>query len=680
MMIARIKSAWVQKLLACALCVTSTGLPLWPQQMTAIAPEKPQAPVLWRPYVAEYIPPVQLSNSPRLRDLVRAGRLYLTVQDAIALALENNIDIESARYNPLILASQVRRYEAGGALAGVPSARSQVGSVQSGQGVAGSQAAAGVNISGGNQAGTNSNTTITQIGNVTPVLDPIFQDVQTYSHVSTPQPNSIQTRVSNWIHNTRNYSTSIQQGLISGGQISLTYNDSYLNENIPTDVLNPTSGVRAQLSVQHNFLAGFGVALNSRNITIQKANLRLSDVTFKAEVITVVANVLDLYYGLVADYQDLKAKQTALQVAQQFYENNQKQVQLGAMAPLDVTSAEAQVASSQQDLVVSQTTLAQQQIQLKNVLSRTGLADPLLTNVEIIPLDRIEVPTEDHLPPTKELMATALANRTDIATQKVNLSNTEISNLNTENAVLPQLAGFANLTTQGLSGVPRLAPIFPRTGRGNTGASSGASGSGTGRSGPIPPGFVACSTSPIGLCEVSDPYFSGGIGTALGQMLRRDFPSQRAGAFFDARVRNRSAQADNNIDQLSLRQIELENQRSVNQIAVDVSNQVIGLQQARVRYQAAVKNRILSQELLAAEQKKFALGVSTTFNVVQQQRDLATAQSNEVASLVAYSNAHVALNQTLGTTLEQNGISVKEALKGHIARPSTLPAQLPDKP
>ena len=663
----RITITSIQRSLACVLCLTSAGLPLWPQQ-ALIAPQKPQQPVLWRPYVAEYTPPVRLANSPRLRDLVRAGKLYLTAQDAIALALENNIDIESARYNPLILASQVRRLEAGGALAGVPTARSQVGSVQSGQGVAGSQSAAGVSTGGTGQSTGTANTTVTQIGPQTPVLDPIFQDVQTYTHQTVPQANATQSQVSSLIEDTRNYSVSVQQGLVSGGQVSLSYNDSYLKENTPIELVNPSNGVRAQLSVSHNFLQGFGVALNSRNITVAKANLKLSDTTFKAEVISIVANVLNLYYGLVADYQDLKAKQTALAVAQQFYENNQKQVQLGAMAPLDVTTAEAQVASSQQDLIVSQTTLAQQQIQLKNVLSRTGLADPLLVNVEIIPLDRIEVPAEDNLPPAKELIATALANRTDIATQKVNLANQEISNLGTANAVLPQLAGFASATTQGLSGVP--SPVQLPSGLLQ----------GTGSTGSIPPGLVPCPGAPNTLCEYPPSLFVGGVGTALGQVFRRNFPSERAGVFFNTTIRNRSAQADSNIDQLSLRQVELENLRSVNQIAVDVSNQVVGLQQARVRYQAAVRNRILSQQLLDAEQKKFALGVSTTYNVVTQQRDLATAQSNEVASLVAYSNARVALDQTLGTTLEQNGISVKEALNGRLPRQSVLPATLPDKP
>src|SRR5436305_1201393 len=189
MKLVRRRSMNFRKLVASALCFTSAGLPCWSQQ-AGIAPERPSVNIFVRPYQAELIPPIRTSNSARLRDLVRAGKLYLTAQDAIALALENNIDIESARYNPLIQASQVRRAEAGGALAGVPSARSQAGTVQSGQGVLGSQAAAGVSSGNGGQSTGTANATITQIGPVTPVLDPVFQDVQTYSHSSNLFANS----------------------------------------------------------------------------------------------------------------------------------------------------------------------------------------------------------------------------------------------------------------------------------------------------------------------------------------------------------------------------------------------------------------------------------------------------------------------------------------------------------
>lgn len=659
-----------RRALACVLSLTSAALPIW-SQGSQIAPQRPDAPFLLRTYEAEYIPEIRLGNSSRLRDLVRGGKLYLTAQDAIALALENNVDIESARYSPLIQASQLRRAQAGGALAGIPSARAQAGFVQAGQGVSGTQAAAGVSNGGSNNNNTSANTTVTQIGPVTPTLDPVFQDSQSYTHKSEPQPNSRQSQVLNLVSNTRNYTTSIQQGFLTGGQATLTYHDTYLKENSPIELLNPSTDVTTQLSVQQNFLQGFGTAVNARTITVAKANLKLADTVFKAEVITIVAGVLSQYYGLVADYADVKAKRLAVDVAQRFVEDNRKQVQIGTMAPLDVTTAESQLATSQQDLVVSQTGLSQQEVGLKNVLSRTGLADPLLANVEVIPLDPIVVPEKEEIGSVQKLVATALANRTDVATQTVNFTNSQTSALATQNGVLPQLAGFASATVQGLSGKPQAVPLL--------GGSAQQFGSNLSEV----PGIIPCPSGvgkPGQFCQVPDKYFVGGIGTALGQMVRRDFPSQRAGVFFNATLRNRSAQADNNIDQLSLRQTELANTRSNNQIAVTVSNAVIGIQQARVRYQAAVKSRVLSEQLLAAEQKKFALGASTSFTVVQQERDLTIAQSTETAALVAYSNARITLDQTVGLTLEQNHITVGEVLNGHLSRTSTLPATLPANP
>lgn len=665
-------TAALQRAMAIAVSLMC-AVPVASAQQQAIAPEKPGGTVLLRPYKAVTVPPIRLSNSPRMQDLVRAGKLYLSAQDAIALALENDIDVELDRYTPVIDVWNLERAEAGGALPGVPSASSQAGSVASGQGVNGSQASAGVSTGGSSNQTTNNavGATITQIGPVTPNLDPIFQSTNTWSHKTTPLPNEVVSGIAGLIDNTRNYTTTISEGFLTGGQAQITYRDSYLNENAPTDLLNPTNATTVQLLVQHNFLQGFGVAVNSRNITIAKANLKLDDLNFKGEVIGIVADVLNLYYGLVADYEDLKAKQNALTVAEQFYENNKKQVELGTMAPLDVTTAEAQVASSQQDLVVSQTTLEQQEVQLKNVLSRNGLADPLIAEAQIIPLDRIIVPEKDDTPPLNDLIKTALANRTDIAAEKITFSNSQISALGTTNSLLPQLAGVASATDQGLSGTGKAVLVRGGTAQTKTGNS------------PIPPGFEACppSVGPAGsLCEIPDSYFVGGIGNALGQVVRRDFPTERAYTYLAPTLRNRQAQADFAIDQLGLRQTELENQRSLNQIALDVSNGVTGLQQARVRYLAAVKNRVLEEQLLDAEQKKFALGVSTTFLVVQQQRDLATAQATEVASLVAYSNARVALDQALGTTLESNHVTVQEALNGRVSRPSVLPATLPAQP
>ena len=654
----------LQQFTATALCALLAGPLSWAQNQR-LEPVRPSTPVL-RTYQAVTVPPVKLTNSPRLRDLIRAGKLYLTAQDAIALALENNLDLESYRYNPLTAVWSEKRAEAGGALPGVPSGSSQVNTVVSGAGVAGTQAAAGVNNGTGGGTGAATNTTITQVGPVAPTLDPVFQSSGVFSHLSNPQSNLSQTETENWIRSQRTFIETYNQGLITGGTVSLSFTDQYVKENVPSDLLNPINAVRMQLQVRHNFLNGFGRAMNARNITIGKANIHISDLTFKTQVIGVVANVLNLYYGLVADLQDVKAKQSALDVAQRFYEDNKKQVQIGTMAPLDVTTAEAQAATAQQDLVISQTTLQQQQVSLKNVLSRNGLGDPLLRDVEIVPLDRIDVPEKDDTPPMKQLIATAMANRVDLEVDRLNLVNSETSSLGTKSGILPTLNGIVNVSTQGLSGTAQLVPVSRNR------ISQAYNPDGT-----LRPGYLQCPVSPIGACQVPPQFFVGGLGTAVSQAFRRNFPTQSAGGFIAGNMRNRQAQADYGIDQLSLRQTELQDARSVNQVAVNVSNQSVALQQARARYQAAVHNRVLQQQLLDAEQKRFALGASTSFLVVQQQRDLATAQSTEVAALVAYSNARIALDQTLGTTLQANNVTIEEAQSGEVHRQSVLPPTLP---
>jgi outer membrane protein len=669
----------IDRFVALVLC-TTCGAPLGWSQEPSIATEKPRGSVLVRPYKPAAVPPIRVRNSDRLHSLIRGGKLYLTAQDAIALALENNIDLEIARYNPLLDQWNLQRYQAGGALPGVPSAQSLSSSVASGQGVAGSENAAGVSVSGTNQSsGGNVGVTISQIGPVTPTLDPVFQYSAAFSHRSNLQPDEVISGLYNVIDKGRNYSATLTQGLITGGQVSATYTESYLNENAPSDTPNPAYAPILSVNFQHNFLRGFGTAVNSRFINAAKNTLKADDLTFRGEVIGVVANVLTLYYGLAADYQDVKAREAALGVAQQFFENNKKEVKLGAMAPLDVTTAESQVASSQQDLVVAQTNLDQQQVQIKNVISRNGPADPVIQNVEIVPLDKIVVPEQDDLPPLKNLVAAALNNRTDLAVQRLNLTNEEISNLGTKNGLLPQLAALLNARAQGLAGpfkfgfIPNAIPISSTTG------TTTPPGGSTGTTSPPVPGFANCpaGTPKTTLCIAPLGNYVGGIDNALSQLFRRDFPSQQAGGFLNAYIHNRLAQADYGIDQLSFRQAQLQLQQAINELGVDVSNGVVGLQQARVRYLAAVKSRVLEQQLLEAEQKKFSLGASTTFLVVQQQRDLATAESAEIAALVAYSNARVALQQTLGTTLDENHVSLQEAIGGRIAKPSTLPANLP---
>jgi outer membrane protein len=605
----------------CTLCSISI---LWAQQ-PSIEPIRPTSNLLVRPYQTPVIPPIRLANSGLLGRLMRAGNLYLTVQDAIALALDNNIDLEVARYNPLISAWQLERARAGGALPGVPSSASLAASVANGQGVAGSQAAAGVTVAGtGASASAGGNATVTQVGPVAQTLDPSIQESTVFTHKTTPEPDTVQSAIQVLVSNTRVYNASIQEGFLTGGSITASYSEHYLNENSPTDVLNPSEAPSLSISFQHNLLQGFGVAVNSRNIEVSKVNLKTSELNFKTQVIGTVVSVLQLYYGLVADYEDIRAKESAVEAAERLYEDSKKQEQVGSMARLDVATAEAQVASAQGDLVVSRTNLVQQEFQLKNLLSRTGVADPMLAAAHVIPLDRIVVPDQDEFPPLNEMIQQALITRSDLAAEKAGITTAEISARGTRNGVLPSLQVFGGESHAGLAGTPKVVTAQ---------------------------GFV----------ETADPYFVGGMSQALGQIFRRDFPTERIGAFLSAPIGNRQAQADYGIDQLQLRQTQLTTQKDMNQAGVDVSNYLVALRQARVRYKAAQKNRVLQEQLLDAEQKKLPQGSTTQYNIIRQQQDLTAAQSGEIASLVAYSNARIALDQAMGTTLEANGVSIEAA-------------------
>ncbi|MBV8846578.1 MAG: TolC family protein [Bryobacterales bacterium] len=591
------------------------------------------APFIIRPYLATDVPPVRLADSPRLAALMRGGALYLTVQDAIALALENNIDIEVARYNPIISAWNLKRSEAGGALPGVPSGASQAGTVASGQGIAGSQAAAGLTGGGGVGNGTNtSNATISQVGPVTQNLDPSLQQASTFSHVTSPQANPTQTLSPVLISKTRVYNVSWQQGFLTGGGYTLSYTDHYLNESAIGDLLNPSSAPSLSVSFQHNLLQGLGIAVNARTINVNKIALNTSDLNFQTQVISAVVNVLNSYYAVVSEEEDLKAKQTAVEAAQQFSAETKRREELGAVSGLDVTTAESQLAATQRDLVLSQSDLGQDEVQLKNLLSRRGVLEPSLASARLVLLDRIVIPGTDDLPPLEDMVREALMNRPDIASDRANIESSQVSAIGTINGVRPSMQAIGGLSNAGLAGTAQKTPFGE-----------------------------------------PDPFVVGGIGTALGQIFRRNYPTERIGAFAQVRIFNRQALADQGIDQLQLRQTELTTQKTLNQVQVDVSNYVVALRQARARYESAVQNRILDQQLYEAEQRKFVLGASTPYNVVQQQRDMIAAQAAEVSALATYQAAKIALDETLGRTLEVNHVTIGEAKSGVVDRASVLP-------
>ncbi len=590
---------------------------------------------LTHPYEASSVPPIRLTNSARLNDLIRAGNLYLTAQDVVALAIENNIDVEVQRYGPLLAQQVLRRAEGGGALRSVGLGVAAGPESVSLQGVS-VNGSGGVALSGGNGVSSGGGI-VTQLGPSIPSLDPSLFAFLNFQHATSPQSNTFLTGTTALIQNMRSVTAQYQQNFDFGLSAQVSYASNHFHLNSQIFSLNPYESGDVDLQVTQNLLQGFGRAVNGRNIRVQRNNVKVSDLQFKQQVITTVSAALNLYWDLVSFNEDVRARQQEVRTAQQLLDDNKRQVQIGALAEIEITRAQAQLYSSQQDLVVSQTNLQQQETVLKNALCRDGISAAGLENVHVVPLDKIEIPPSDNIRPVPELVSQALANRTEIATARINIESNQMNLVGIKNSLKPTLQAFAELTNNGLSG--QLTPF-----------------------GATQPGF---------------DYLAGGYGNVLEQIARRNFPNYSAGISLNIPLRNRAAQSDYATSLLELRQNQLNLRKNMNQVTVDVQNAVIGLQQARVRYDSAAKARELQEQTLAADQRRNALGAATVFQVVQDQRDLATSQSTEVQAMANYTHAEIAFDQALGTTLEVNHISLDEAMRGRIAHDSELPTNLP---
>jgi len=604
----------------------------------AALPGYGQEPLVQRPnmigpvrsYMAPVIPPVRLTNSNRLYSLIRAGNLYLTLEDALALAIENNLNLEIDRYGPLLQQSSLERMKAGGPLRGVPRGTSVISSVDSGLGVAGSIAAAGLSSGGGGGGGGGGgNNTIQQIGQVVPNFDANFQGAESFGHLTYPFSSTIFARTEALIESQRVYSNTVQQGLLSGGIVQYTNYEQYLNENAPSDKLEPQMGSYMSLLYQQPLLQGFGFRLNDRQIRIAQVNSTASREVFRALLQALVVSVTNLYWDYATSRDELKLRQRVLEITQKFREDTQYEISVGALAGVELPRAEAEVASRRQDVAIAQATMRQRATQLKEALSHTE--DPALEAAEIIPLDHIDVPeTEEELPPLRQLLAGAMERRPDVAIAKFKDQTDEMNLAGTTNPLLPSLYATFRTYDRGVAGTPQ--------------ASGGQ----------------------------ANPAFVGNYGTGLSQIFRRAFPSESVNMYFSIPFGNRSAQADYGIDQLQYRQGQLSSQRDQNQILVDISSAVSALRQARSRYSAARESRMLEEQLLAAEQKK-SYGTATFNYIMVDQRALIAAQISELNSVTGYARARVSLDQVLGESLEKNHITLEEGLSGRVGRESRPP-------
>jgi outer membrane protein len=586
-----------------------------------------------RPYEARTVPPVNVSNSGRLDSLVRAGTLYLSLADAIALALENNLDIELERYEFSLAEADLLRAKSGAAIQGVPTgvqpgvpsgAGAILGNASSGLAAVSSPSPLGAGLS----------------------YDPTFTGTLNFGHTTNPQSSSFVTGTSSLITTNKTANFGISQTFATGGTASLAYNNVFQDQNAFRNTINPSTISALDLQITQPLLQGFGLALNNRTIRIAKNNLRAADYVFRQQLLNTVANVVQLYWNLVASNRNVDVKKRAQEVSQKLYDDNKRQVEIGTLAPIEIVRAEAQVASDQQALVAAQSAVLQQEAVLKSALSRNGLASPAIADVRVVATDPIRIPEVEVVEPVQDLVSRALDNRPDLAQSRVQIENAQIALKGSRDAMRPTLNAVGDLRSNALVGAQNtiIGPVSTTTGLVQ-----------------VPP--------------AADPFFVGGYGSVLGQLFGRNFPTYSAGLNLNIPLGNRAAQANLATATLNLRQNELQVQRQINQIRVDVQNGIIAVQQARAQYQAAVKQRILEEQTVDADQKRLSVGASTVFQVIQDQRDLATAAGNEVTAEAAYAAARVQIDLATGMTLQNNNVELDEAKTGHVSRPaSALPA------
>jgi len=567
-------------------------------------------PNLIAPYRPIRIPEPVLTNSPRIDQLIHDGKLELTAQDAVELALENNMDIAVARYNPWFADTDILQTEAGGQPFGITGAEIR-------------QSFASVPFLNYDPT---FNSSLSYDDRVTPVNNPFISGTGTQA-VAASLPS-----------HTATYSNNVTEGFSTGTTATLAWNNTRQSSGSTFNFFNPDVSSALVVTVQQQLLNGFGRYLNRRNIMIAKNNRKLADYVFEAQAITTVTNTITAYWELVYARAAVEVQQQAVAVSQRLYGDNKKQLEIGTLAPLDVTQSEAQLATDQQNLIIAQTTKLQDEQILKNAISNDPIAANLI-NVEIIPTDKPTPPEATEASTFEEAIKEAFQKRPELLEQQINITNAGIDARATGLALRPTATVFAQYTSQGLAGVSSI----PST----TGG---------------PP-------------TVIDQGFT----TAQSQLFHNKFPDYLVGVQLQIPIRNRSAQATNQRSILQLRQIEAQMQQLKNAAVVDVRNTYIALQQDRVQVTTAAEERKLFQETFDAEQKKYQLGASTVYTVILRQRDLVTAQGAELRALANLLEAKAAYERAVGRTLEVNRVTIADAQHGEVEKDTLIPGTLHGK-
>lgn len=593
-------------------------------------------PNIIAPYRAIHVPDLSLTNTPRIEQLIHDNKLDLSLQDAVELALENSMDIVIARYNPWFAETDILAAKAGG----LP------------QGATGEE----VRFSFANIPSPNFDPTLISTlaydDRTTPVNNPLISGTGAQTISAAP-----------FFSHTAQSNTQLTQGFSTGTIASVSWNNTRASTSSTFNFFNPDISSSLVVSLQQQLLNGFGRFANRRNIIIAQNNRKLTDYVFEQQAITTITNTITAYWELVYAREAVTVQQSAVTVSEKLYNDNRKQLEIGTMAPLDVTRAEAQLAGDRQNLIIAQTTQLQDQQTLKNAISRNPLA-PNLINVEIIPTDKPTPPPPVEAATFEDAVKEAFAKRPELLEQEINIKNAAIDVRATGIALRPTASLFLQYTSQGLSGVSNItgaqttiagAPIVDANGN------------------PIPGEFEPITFSPVtGRNHL-------GFTDAQSQIFHNKFPDYLAALTLTIPLRNRLNQATSQRAILQYRQIQAQMQQLKNTATVDVHNAYIALTQDRAQVEAASKARQLQQQTFEAEQKRYQLGASTVYNVILTQRDFVQAEGNELRALANLLEAKAQYERAVARTLEVNRVSIADAKHGEIERETLIPGTLHGK-
>jgi len=582
-------------------------------------------------YSADRVPEPQLANSPRLNHLVRDGKLYLSLRDAINLALENNLDLAIARYNIPIANTDLLRTRAGGVFRGVNTGVVQgtTGGGVGGLGTGAPGAGAGGTSSGAGGAGAGASGLVqSTLGTGTSVssYDPSLSASMGIEHATSPLTNQQIYGIPSLQQNTGQVNVNYSQAFPTGTNISFDLSNNRQTTNSPYTNLSPALNSQFRFRVEQQLLAGFGFGPNLRYLRIAKNNKKISDIAFKDQVITTVTQIENIYWDLVSAYEQAKVNEQSLSFAQQSLENAQKQLQLQSVPAMDVMRAEAEVSRRDQDLTVARTNLELQASLMKNALTKS-LDDPVLEEMPVVPTDRMQAADAQANPPILDLISEALRNRPELLESNVDLVNRQISGKAARNALLPTLSLVGFYGGTGLAG--QLNPVYDGT-----------------NSSTVPTDFFG----------------------AMSGAFNNSSPDYYIGLSLNIPIRNRVAKADQYRSELEYRQAQLRMEQQKKQVRIEVRNARYALEQTRARVGAAQKARDLAERTFEITKNEQTLGAGSNYQTMTAQRDLAVATLDLVNAMTTYEKAKVELDRATGMTLEHNGIQIQDAITGIVSQ------------